>query len=88
MMAAKRWGAESASRPKIRLGTIHSVKGDEAEKVVVLTSLGKKFYTAAQNDIEVNEEECRVKYVAVTRAKRHLILAHDRRERYRMEFQI
>lgn len=88
MTAAKRWGAELASRPKIRLGTIHSVKGDEAEKVVVLSSLGKKSYMAARNDVEVNDEECRVKYVAVTRAKRQLILAHDRRERYRMEFDV
>ena len=40
--AAKRFGVEAVSNPKIRIGTVHSVKGQEASKVVLLTSVGKR----------------------------------------------
>lgn len=83
--AAKKWGVDVVSNPKVRVGTIHSAKGMEASKVIVLTSLGKKVRESVEMDEERANEERRIQYVAVTRAKQKLIIAHDPRERHRME---
>lgn len=83
--AAKRWGVEAVSTPKIRIGTIHSAKGMEASKVVLLTSVGRRVRDSEEVDDAKHDEERRIEYVAVTRAKHKLIVAHDPRERYRME---
>ena len=40
--AAKRWGVETVAGPSVRIGTIHSAKGMEASKVIVLSSLGRR----------------------------------------------
>lgn len=83
--AAKRWGVDVVGRPRVRIGTIHSVKGDEADKVVVLTSVGRRTRESEESDESKFAEERRIEYVACTRAKHKLIVAHDPRERYRME---
>jgi superfamily I DNA/RNA helicase len=83
--AAKRWGVEVVSNPKLRIGTIHSVKGQESDKVVMLTSIGRRIRESEENDPERFNEERRIEYVGVTRARRKLILAHDPREKFRME---
>jgi superfamily I DNA/RNA helicase len=83
--AAKRYGVEVVSEPKVRIGTIHSVKGQEADKVIILTSQGGRTAQAELDDHERFAEERRVEYVAVTRARRKVIVAHDPREKYRME---
>lgn len=82
---AKRWGVEAVSQPKIRVGTIHSAKGMEASKVVLLTSVGAKIRASEDSDTTRHDEERRIEYVAVTRAKHTLVVAHDPRERFRME---
>lgn len=86
--AAKRWGVEAVSEPKIRIGTVHSAKGMEASKVVLLTSVGKKIRDGEEMDDARFAEERRIEYVAVTRAKHKLIVAHDPRERFRMELPV
>ena len=86
--AAKRFGVEATSSPKIRIGTIHSVKGQEASKVVLLTSVGKRIRQSEEDDPARFAEERRVEYVACTRAKHQLIVAHDPREKYRMEIPV
>ena len=83
--AAKQWGVEVVSNPKIRVGTIHSVKGQEADKVVMLTSIGRRIRESEENSPERFNEERRIEYVGVTRARKHLVIAHDPREKYRME---
>lgn len=83
--AAKQWGVEIVSNPKIRIGTIHSVKGQEADKVVMLTSIGRRIRESEENSPERFNEERRIEYVGVTRARKHLVIAHDPREKYRME---
>jgi len=82
---AKRWGVETVSDPKIRVGTIHSVKGQESDKVVMLTNLGRRIRESEENDQTRFNEERRIEYVGVTRARKKLIIAHDPREKYRME---
>jgi DNA helicase-2/ATP-dependent DNA helicase PcrA len=83
---AKRFGLDAAANPKTRIGTIHSVKGQESDKVIVLTSQGRRIADSAANEEEREHEERRITYVAVTRARKHLVIAHDPREKYRMEF--
>lgn len=84
--AAQRYGIEVVAKPKVRIGTIHSVKGQEADNVVVLTSQGHRISQSELDDPARYAEERRIEYVAVTRARRRLVIAHDPREKYRMEF--
>jgi len=57
--------------PRVEVGTIHSVKGAQADHVAVLPNMTRR--TAHGYD-EDPEPERRVWYVAVTRAREHLIL--------------
>ena len=86
--AARRWGVDVVSAPKIRIGTIHSVKGQEASKVVLLTSVGGRIRQSEEDDPARFAEERRIEYVACTRAKHTLIVAHDPREKNRMELPV
>lgn len=83
--SAKRYGIEIVSEPKVRIGTIHSVKGQEADNVIILTSQGRRIGEGELDDKARYAEERRIEYVAVTRARRKLIVAHDPREKFRME---
>ena len=57
--------------PNIRISTIHGVKGDEADNVVLMPDMSRLSY----KDMEVDEDsEHRVFYVAVTRAKHRLFI--------------
>ena len=86
--AARRFGVEAVNSPKIRIGTVHSVKGQEASKVVLLTSVGRRIRQGEDDNPEKFAEERRIEYVACTRAKHELVIAHDPRERYRMEIPV
>lgn len=69
----RRHGPEVLSRPpNVTLGTIHSVKGGEAENVILDLSMGSLSYKALQT-AQV-EDERRIFYVGVTRAKQNLFL--------------
>jgi len=57
----------------------------EASKVIVLTSISQRTRVAEEDDEKRFAEERRVEYVACTRAKHKLVLAHDPRAKYRME---
>ena len=74
---ADRYGADVATCPRVRVGTIHSVKGAEADSVFVLASSVARFDTGAQASQDRRDEELRLGYVAVTRARRRLIVASD-----------
>ena len=75
--AVRRWGAEIVQRPTIRVGTIHSVKGSEADNVGLLGSTTGRIAHARSVDRESADEERRVAYVGVTRARRRLFLVGD-----------
>lgn len=55
--------------PKLAIGTIHSVKGGEADHVYVLTEMSRRTY---QGYMDNPDSERRVFYVAATRAKGYL----------------
>lgn len=62
---------ESLRVPRIHIGTIHSVKGAEAENVLLCTDMAYRSYQGYQDD---PDSEHRVFYVAVTRAKSNLFI--------------
>lgn len=86
--AAKAYGIQAVVEPKIRIGTVHSVKGQEADKVVVLSSVNRRTREAEEESTQRHNEERRIEYVAATRARKHLVIAHDPRSRLRMEFEL
>jgi superfamily I DNA/RNA helicase len=66
MLAARRRGEKLRAKPRIRLSTIHSAKGAEADHVVVMTEMA--YRTARELDHNPDDER-RVWYVATTRAR-------------------
>lgn len=61
-------------KAKIRLSTIHSAKGMEAENVILYTALTSKVYNEWQSYIDTVDTEMKVLFVAVTRARKKLYL--------------
>ena len=61
-------------KAKIRLSTIHSAKGMEADNVVLYMALTPTVYKEWQDHKEHNDEEVKVLFVGVTRAKKRLYL--------------
>lgn len=65
--------------PRINISTIHTVKGDEADIVVLMSDISK----AVASQLEIDEDsEHRVFYVAVTRAKEKLIIVQPQTRLY------
>jgi len=74
-IAALRRGERLSSDPRIKVSTIHGAKGGEAERVLLLTDIAPQTY----DSMEANEDdEHRVWYVAVTRAKESLHIIEPR----------
>lgn len=73
---AVKHGPEIAADPKIRVGTIHSVKGAEADNVAFLTTIGGRIEQGMENPEQADEEH-RIAYVAVTRTRRNLYVVNE-----------
>lgn len=70
LMVLRRGGVKALGQePKIHVGTIHSVKGGEADNVVLLTDMAKKSFDDYRKD---PDDETRVFYVGATRARHNL----------------
>lgn len=79
--AARAYGVKAASDPQAKVGTIHSVKGDEASNVMLYDALTKTCRTNLYaSDRSSADEELRVWYVGVTRARDRLITARFPRD--------
>jgi superfamily I DNA/RNA helicase len=85
--SAVKWGAELATRPQIRLGTIHAAKGMEADVVVLSTNTTRRIDEAQRADRDQHDEERRIEYVGVTRARRELIVSSEPVD-YRMNIKL
>lgn len=70
-IAALRRGEKLLKEPRIRVSTIHSVKGGESDNVVVASDMAPRSYAEMEQD---PDSEHRVWYVAVTRARERLII--------------
>lgn len=69
-LAALKRGERLTEEPRIKISTIHGVKGGEADNVVLVPDMTKRTY----DEFEKNPDaEHRVWYVGVTRAKERLI---------------
>lgn len=77
--AARRRGENLLAPPRIRLSTIHGIKGGEANEVVLLTDMAARTYAESQ---KTPEDEARVWYVAVTRAREQLHVIAPKTTRY------
>lgn len=82
--AAVKYGPELATKPAIRVGTIHAAKGMEASTVVLSTTVSRRIHEAQGIDAEQHDEERRIEYVGVTRARNRLILATEVDADYKM----
>jgi DNA helicase-2/ATP-dependent DNA helicase PcrA len=79
MRAARRRGERLRSRPRIRISTIHSAKGGEADHVVLMTEMARRTH----DEMERNpDDERRVWYVGVTRTRQHITVVNSREGRY------
>lgn len=71
MLAARRRGERLRATPRVRLSTIHSAKGAEADHVVLMTEMA---YRTAKEAEQNPDDERRVWYVGVTRARQRLTI--------------
>lgn len=74
------YGDEMFKRATVRLMTIHSAKGREADNVVVYLNVPKTVSDTLRYDD--SDIEIKVFYVAITRAKQNLYLYQDKKQRY------
>jgi len=77
--AALRRGEDLRADPRIRLSTIHGVKGGQADEVVLLTDMAQRTFEEARRN---PEDEARVWYVAVTRAREKLHIVAPKTSRH------
>ncbi|MEM1063503.1 MAG: 3'-5' exonuclease, partial [Planctomycetota bacterium] len=77
-------GLDVAMRPPIRVGTVHAAKGLEADTVFYLTTVTHQVHRSMQDELG-RDEEARIAYVAVTRAKRRLVILDEAHVSFRTE---
>ncbi len=61
-------------KPDLCVGTIHSVKGSEADTVILFPDVSTKMYQEKRKDINTDPETIRQFYVGATRTKDRLVL--------------
>lgn len=74
LLAAARAGEKLTKKPRVRLSTIHSAKGAQADHVVLLTEMARR---TAEEAYRSPDDEARVWYVGVTRARERLSLVRS-----------
>lgn len=72
-------GDDLMKDPRIKISTIHGVKGEECDNVVLHTDLERIIYESAQRD---PDPEHRTFFVGITRAKEKLFLVQPTSEYY------
>ncbi len=75
IISARARGEKLLQRPRVRLSTIHGSKGGEADHVVVFKEMARRTYGEMTHGD--GEDEARVWYVAVTRAREHLSIVES-----------
>jgi superfamily I DNA/RNA helicase len=71
MLSARQRGEKLRDKPRVRLSTIHSAKGAEADHVVLMTEMA---WRTAREAYQNPDDERRVWYVAATRARSKLTI--------------
>lgn len=75
--AIDQWGEDVVTKPRVKIGTIHSAKGQEADNVLWLTTTSQQVARGQETQEGIDAEQ-RVSYVAATRARERLIVARER----------
>lgn len=70
-IAALKRGEKLLKEPRIKISTIHGVKGGEADNVLLCTDMAQRTYAEMQ---ELPDDEWRVWYVGITRARERVII--------------
>lgn len=78
-LAALKRGEKLLKEPRIKVSTIHGVKGGEAENVVLMTDMAQRTFLEFHQD---PDSEHRVFFVAVTRAKNCLYIMQPKTKNY------
>ena len=73
-------GEKLSEEARVKLSTIHSAKGGEAENVVILLDNTKTIREAIEKSPDKEDEENRIWYVGVTRAKQNLYIMAAKKE--------
>jgi len=78
-LAVRKRGGSFVTKPRITVSTIHGAKGGESENVVLFTDLSKRTYNSMMTNYD---DEARVFYVGVTRAKKNLYIVQEQTNCY------
>ncbi|MDC3039767.1 ATP-dependent helicase [Candidatus Pelagibacter sp.] len=73
-------GEELRKDPRVKLSTIHSAKGGEADNVLLILDNTKTIRDALEKNSDKQDEEHRVWYVGVTRTKQNLYIMAAKKE--------
>ena len=73
-------GEELRKEPRVKLSTIHSAKGGEADNVLLILDNTKTIRDAVEKSLDKQDEEHRVWYVGVTRTKQNLYIMAAKKE--------
>ena len=73
-------GEELNKPPRVKLSTIHSAKGGEANNVLLILDNTKTIRDAVEKSLDKQDEEHRVWYVGVTRTKQNLYIMAAKKE--------
>ena len=73
-------GEELSKDPRVKLSTIHSAKGGEADNVLLILDNTKTIREAVEKSLDKEDEEHRVWYVGVTRTKQNLYIMAAKKE--------
>lgn len=84
--AVDRYGLRYTLDPQVRVGSVHSAKGLEADNVILFTTASHQVWNSRQ-DPDGADEERRIGYVAVTRTKQRLIILREG-VRFQMEIPV
>lgn len=75
MLRALKKGEKLQRKPRVRISTMHAIKGGEADHVVVIRDMASRTY---QEMHRWRDEEARVWYVAATRFREKLTIIAPR----------
>ena len=70
----ERYGSEALDQPAVTVGTIHSVKGGEADVVYLFPDMSPKAMREYVRSVEGRDAAIRAFYVGMTRARQELVL--------------
>ena len=79
VVAARQRGERLRSPPRVRLSTVHAAKGGEARHVVLMREMARRTHDEMLASADGEDDERRVWYVAVTRARERLTVVEPTR---------